>query len=129
MSKIPAELFYTREHEWVRTGDGSWRVGITDFAQESLGDVTFVELPEVGTRFGAGETFGVIESVKAASDLFMPVAGEIVAVNGALDEAPEQVNDDPYGEGWIIAIKIDAGVGTDGLLEPNAYELHVQAAG
>lgn len=123
MSNIPDDLKYTREHEWLRlSDDGAAMMGITDFAQESLGDITFVELPEIGSHLSKGETFGVVESVKAASDLYLPVGGEILAVNGELDEAPELVNSDPYGKGWLIKIKVADHAETESLLAAADYE-------
>ena len=122
MSELPADLLYTKEHEWLRLhDDGTATVGITDYAQESLGDITFVEFPEVGASIAGGETFGVVESVKAASDLYMPLAAEVVEVNDEVDAAPELLNTDPYGAGWLLKIKLaDAGE-IDGLLKPDAY--------
>lgn len=103
----PEELRYTDDHEWVALGeDGRARVGITDYAQEQLGDVVFVELPEVGRGVAAGEAFGEIESTKSVSELLMPVAGEVVAVNDAVEAAPETVNADPYGQGWLVEIAV-----------------------
>ena len=102
---VPQELQYTKSHEWVRVEDDVVTIGITDHAQEELGDVVFVELPEEGDSLSAGDTFGTIESVKAVSDLYAPVGGEVVEVNGALNDTPEQVNEDPYGEGWILKIR------------------------
>ena len=123
MSNIPADLKYTREHEWLRLGDdGTAIIGVTDFAQENLGDITFVELPEIGSSLGKGEVFGVVESVKAASDLYLPVGGEILAVNEKLDEAPELVNNDPYGTGWLIKIKVADPVEIESLLAAADYE-------
>lgn len=104
---IPASLKYTKEHEWIKLLDGGEAlVGITDFAQNSLGDITFVDAPRAGSTFGAGDSFGVVESVKAASDLYMPLDAEILESNGDLDSAPEKVNSDPYESGWIVRIKI-----------------------
>jgi glycine cleavage system H protein len=122
MSSIPADLRYAKSHEWLRReSDGTVTVGITDYAQNSLGDITFVQLPKVGASFGAGATFGVVESVKAASDLYAPVAGTIVAVNSALEGAPETVNRSPFGEGWMIRLKpADAAAGAN-LLDAAAY--------
>lgn len=109
MSNVPADLKYTKDHEWIKLGaDGSAVVGITDYAQESLGDITFVELPEIGATFDEGETFGVVESVKAASDLYAPVGLEVVAVNETLDGEPELLNNDPYGNAWIMKVKVTA---------------------
>ncbi len=102
---VPQELLYTRSHEWVRMEDDVATIGITDYAQEELGDVVFVELPE-GGNLTAGDAFGTIESVKAVSDLITPVGGEVVEVNGGLTETPEKVNEDPYGEGWILKIRV-----------------------
>lgn len=107
MTKIPPELRYTDEHEWVRLEKGKIRVGITDYAQEKLHEIVMVELPSVGTKVKAREVFGTIDSVKATSDLFSPVSGEVIEVNSSLDEAPEKVNNDPYGDGWMIIIKPD----------------------
>lgn len=122
MADIPNELKYTKDHEWLRAKeDGTAEVGITDYAQESLGDITFVELPAEGDAFSAGEVFGVVESVKAASDLFLPVAGEILAVNEELDSAPDLVNSDPYGKGWIIRIRVEDPSEVDGLADAGAY--------
>lgn len=106
MSAIPEDLKYTKDHEWLMlNADGTATIGITDYAQESLGDVTFVELPETGESFDQGETFGVVESVKAASDLYMPVSGEIVEINEELNDAPELVNQSPYDSAWMVKIK------------------------
>ncbi|WP_058557744.1 glycine cleavage system protein GcvH [Thiohalocapsa sp. ML1] len=123
MSNIPADLNYTESHEWVRdNGDGTVTVGITDHAQEALGDLVFVELPEVGKSFAAKDACAVVESVKAASDIYAPVAGEVVAVNDALDDAPETLNADPYGEGWIFQLKLVGDDPAAGLLDPDAYQ-------
>ena len=118
---IPENLKYTSDHEWVSSSDGELVVGITDHAQDSLGDVTFVELPEVGASFDEKAVFGVVESVKAASDLYMPVAGEVIEVNEGLNDSPEKVNSDPYGDGWMIKVrpvKLDS---LDSLLDAEAY--------
>ena len=121
MSTIPAELRYAKSHEWLRTeSDGTATVGITDYAQNSLGDITYVQLPKVGTALAAGQVFGVVESVKAASDLYAPVSGTVVAVNPALDSAPETVNRAPYAEGWMLKLKPSAG--NDALLDAAAYQ-------
>ena len=103
---IPEELQYTKTHEWVRREDDVATVGITEHAQDELGDVVFVELPEKGASFGAGGAFGTVESVKAVSDLYAPVGGEVVEVNEALNDAPEKINEEPYGDGWIIRLRI-----------------------
>lgn len=120
MSNIPEKLLYAKSHEWVRfESDGSAVVGVSDYAQSSLGDITFVQLPSVGAELKQGETFGVIESVKAASDLYSPVAGKVAAVNSKMNSAPETVNRDPYGEGWLIRLTM-AGPAA-GLLDAKAY--------
>ena len=120
---IPDDLQYTKSHEWVRIEDGTATIGITDHAQEELGDVVFVELPDVGDTIGAGESFGTVESVKAVSDLYAPVGGEVVEVNSSLEDAPEKINDDPYGEGWIV--KLSTSEEAD-LLSPEEYEKVVE---
>ena len=129
MSEIPADLYYTEEHEWVqRTGDDTVRVGITDYAQSALGDVVFVQLPDVGAEVTAGESFGEVESTKSVSDLYAPVSAKVVAVNGDLDANPQLVNSDPYGEGWLVDLHIDAGSvedATAGLLSADAYRATV----
>ena len=102
---IPEDLQYTKSHEWVRIEGDTATIGITDHAQDELGDVVFVELPEEGDTFDAGESFGTVESVKAVSDLYTPVGGEVVEVNSALEDAPENINEDPYGEGWIVKLR------------------------
>lgn len=107
MSDIPPDLHYTAEHEWVRrTGDDTARVGITDFAQSALGDVVFVQLPEVGAALTAGESFGEVESTKSVSDLYAPVSGTVSAVNGDLEGSPQLVNSDPYGAGWLLDVQV-----------------------
>ena len=125
MSDIPAELRYTAEHEWVRrTGDDTVRVGITDFAQSSLGDVVYVQLPAVGTDVKAGETFGEVESTKSVSDLYAPVSATVVGVNSELEGNPQLVNSDPYGEGWLLELRADSDTleqGLGALLDPDAY--------
>ena len=121
MSNIPENLLYTDDHEWIlKESEQCFSVGITDYAQDSLGDVTFVEVPEVGTEFSKGDVFGVVESVKAASDLFMPVSGEIVEVNEDLNDSPELINDAPYEGGWIIKVKISDSDQSH-LLSPDDY--------
>ena len=109
MSEIPADLYYTEEHEWVRrTGEDTVRVGITDYAQSALGDVVFVQLPDLGADVTAGESFGEVESTKSVSDLYAPVSAKVVAVNGDLEANPQLVNSDPYGEGWLLDLQLDA---------------------
>jgi glycine cleavage system H protein len=121
MSNIPDNLLYTIDHEWVSKGDDdSCLVGITDYAQDSLGDVTFVEVPTVGSKFSKGDVFGVVESVKAASDLYMPVSGEVLEVNEMLNDSPELINDDPYEKGWVIRVKISENDHSS-LLSPEEY--------
>lgn len=122
MSDIPADLKYTKDHEWLRIDGDEATVGITDHAQEQLGDVTFVELPEEGASFEQGEEFGVVESVKAASDLYMPVSGEVTEVNRELENTPEVVNTDPYGEAWMIKIKLSDTAQIEALLSAADYE-------
>ena len=128
MSEIPADLYYTEEHEWVqRTGDDTVRVGITDYAQSALGDVVFVQLPDVGAEVTAGESFGEVESTKSVSDLYAPVSAKVVAVNGDLEANPQLVNSDPYSEGWLVDLNIDAGSVEDalaGLLERRRLPRH-----
>ncbi len=122
MSNVPADLKYTEEHEWIRTeADGTLAVGITDHAQETLGDIVFLELPAVGKSVVAGDAVGVVESVKAASDIYSPVSGEIVAVNESLADTPDAVNQDAYAS-WLFKVKLSAGASTDKLLDANGYE-------
>lgn len=125
MSDIPAELHYTAEHEWVlRTGADTVRVGITDFAQDALGDVVFVQLPDIGTEVTAGEAFGEVESTKSVSDLFAPLTATVAAVNGELDGDPQLVNSDPYGQGWLLELRADGDTLDEGLaalLDADAY--------
>jgi glycine cleavage system H protein len=103
---VPGELQYTKSHEWIRLEDDIATVGITDHAQDELGDVVFIELPEQGASFGVGDSFGTVESVKAVSDLYAPVGGEVVEVNEALNDAPEKINEEPYGGGWMIRLRV-----------------------
>ncbi|MBP1921116.1 glycine cleavage system H protein [Halorubrum alkaliphilum] len=120
--EVPDELRYLESHEWT-TGDGETvRIGVSDFAQDELGDVVFVELPSVGDEVVAGETFGVVESIKAVSDLYSPVSGEVVAVNEELFDRPELVNEDPYGDGWMIEVAPSDGVGFEALLDAADYD-------
>lgn len=123
MSNIPAELLYTKDHEWLKIhDDDTATVGITDYAQESLGDITFVEFPEEGESFASGDTFGVVESVKAASDLFMPVDAEVIEVNEDVDASPELLNQEPYAGGWLLKIKLQDPSQLDELLKADAYQ-------
>jgi glycine cleavage system H protein len=119
---IPEDLRYTKNHEWVRVDGGAATIGITDHAQSALGDIVFVEMPEVGKAFGAGETFGVIESVKAASDCFMPAAGKVTAINEALADSPQTVNSDPHGEGWLVKVELADPAEVDPLMDAAGYE-------
>ena len=126
MSQVPGELQYTKSHEWARREGETVTVGITDHAQDELGDVVFVELPEEGATYSAGASFGTVESVKAVSDIYAPVGGEVVEVNSALNDAPEKINEDPYGDGWIVRFRAsDEG---DNLLSPEEYEKVLEEA-
>ena len=123
MSNIPGELKYSKSHEWVRIEeDGSVTIGITDHAQDLMGDMVFVELPETGNDYGTGDDCAVVESVKAASDIYAPIAGQVTAVNEALADTPEILNSDPYGEGWIYRMQPDDSGELDELMDANAYE-------
>ena len=123
---FPADLKYTKDHEWLKpAGDGTATVGITNYAQDALGDVVFVDLPEAGAAFGQGEEFGTVESVKTVSELNMPAAGEVLEINAALADHPEAVNEDPYGKGWMVKIKVTGDL--SGLLDAKAYEALVSA--
>ena len=123
---IPEDLRYSREDEWVRNDETRVTVGVTDYAQQQLGDIVFVELPEVGSQVESGVAFGVIESVKAVSDLFAPLSGEVLAVNTDLEERPEAVNEDCYGDGWMIAISVDSPDEMDALLDASGYLKHIE---
>jgi glycine cleavage system H protein len=127
MSEIPADLLYTEEHEYLKAtdDDGVYVVGVTDYAQGELGDVVFVELPDTGGSFGKMDAFGTIEAVKAVSDLYCPVAGTVVEANAALDDDPSLVNTDPYGDGWMIKLKVSDPAELSGLLDAVAYAEHV----
>jgi glycine cleavage system H protein len=122
MANVPKDLRYTREHEWAKQEGDRVRVGITAYAQEQLGDVVFVELPKIGAKVTATKNFGVVESVKAVSDLFAPISGEIVEVNGELGQKPETVNQDPYGKGWMLVVKPSSKTEWDQLLTAQQYE-------
>jgi glycine cleavage system H protein len=130
MSDIPADLHYAETHEWIRALDnGTVELGISDHAQHALGDLVYVELPEVGAEVSAGEGCAVVESTKAASDVYSPLDGEVVEVNDALTDSPELVNQDPYGEGWLVRIRpAEAGL-PDSLMDAEAYSAHVEAEG
>ena len=126
MSEIPSELKYTKSHEWVRDeDDGSVTIGITDHAQELLGDLVFVELPEVGTEMAAEDAACVVESVKAASDVYMPVSGEVIEVNELLADAPETINDSPYDDGWLIRVKLSNPDELEDLMDADTYDAEI----
>jgi glycine cleavage system H protein len=118
----PDDLFYTKEHEWLRIAGDGGTVGITDHAQKELGDIVYVELPKVGTKYDSGETFGSVESVKAVSELYIPVSGEVIEINETLGAAPEKINEDPYGNGWMIRIRLLNKNETADLLSAGEYE-------
>ncbi len=120
--EVPETLRYSADHEWLRTEDDEGVVGITAYAADELGDVVFVEMPPVGRSLAAGEAFGVIESVKTASDLMAPVAGEVIAINDALTDAPELVNDEPYERGWMIRLRLADAAASDALMDAEAYK-------
>jgi len=126
---VPTDLRFLSSHEWCRIEGDTATFGVTDFAQDQLGDVVYIELPAVGSAVTAGEPFGTIESVKAASDLIAPVSGAVTAVNSDLDAAPETVNSDPYGAGWLITVAISDVSEADALLDPEAYGAHCEAGG
>ncbi|NLH47581.1 MAG: glycine cleavage system protein GcvH [Myxococcales bacterium] len=119
---VPGDLRFTKDHEWVRVQGDAAVIGVTDYAQDALGDVVFIELPEVGATFGAGDALGVVESVKAASDVYSPVSGEVLAVNETLVDAPETVNRDPYGEAWMVKIRLSNPAELDDLMDAAAYQ-------
>ncbi len=128
MAHYPSELYYAKSHEWVRRDDdGNYTVGISEHAQELLGDMVFVELPEIGSELAAGDEAGVVESVKAASDVYTPISGEIIAVNEKLADAPEKVNKDPYGTGWLFRVKASDETEIDDLLDAAEYAEHVES--
>ena len=118
---IPDDLHYLNTHEWVRVTDGTARIGISDFAQDELGDVVFVDLPADGEAVTVGEDFGVVESIKAVSDLYSPVSGTVTAINDALESEPELLNEDPYGEGWLVEVELDDESELDDLLDADVY--------
>jgi len=118
---LPEDVRYTKDHEWARPKGETFQIGITDFAQDQLGDIVFVELPEIGDRFESGDEFGTVESVKAVSELFMPMGGEVVAINEALEDSPELVNTAPYTDGWMLEIKTGDSAAYDQLMDRAAY--------
>ncbi len=124
--EFPKDLKYTKDHEWVKIEGNSATIGITDFAQSELGDIVFVEIETEGETLDAGEIFGTIEAVKTVSDLFMPITGKIVKFNDALEANPELINEDPYGEGWMIKVEFEEGAATEELLDADAYEKSTQ---
>ena len=125
---IPKDMFYSKNDEWVKVDGKTALIGISDYAQQQLSDIVYVELPEIGATFSQGEVFGVVESVKAATDCYLPVAGEIVDVNHNLVDSPELVNKDPYGDGWFVKITIEDPVELQGLMDAKAYEQYAQRA-
>jgi len=126
VSNVPDDLLYSEEHEYVRKiDDDVIEIGITDYAQGELGDIVFVNLPKVGEEFEQGATFGTIDAVKAVSDLFSPASGEVVEVNGAIEADPAVINSDPYGDGWMIRLRLSAPRDLDALLDPEAYSQHI----
>ena len=127
MANLPSGLLYTEEHEYLsKTDNDVYKVGITDYAQGELGDIVYVELPEAGESFGKGDTFGTVEAVKAVSDLYMPIAGEVVEVNEALNDDPSLVNSDPYGDGWMIKVRVKDAGDLDDLLSADDYGKHIE---
>ncbi len=125
----PEDLRYDKEHVWVRTEGTVAVMGITDFAQDQLGEIVYIDLPTVGDTVAAGDTFGEVESVKSVSDLFSPVSGEVVKVNEALDAGPETVNEDPYGAGWMIEVKVEDTLEIDGLMSAEEYQAFIASEG
>jgi glycine cleavage system H protein len=126
MSSYPDDRLYSKSHEWIRVDGDTATIGITDHAQKELGDVVFVELPDLGEIFDEGQEFGTIESVKAVSELFLPVAGEIVEINKGLVDEPNAVNEDPHGDGWLVRVKVTSDGALDGLMNAAAYEKFVE---
>lgn len=128
MANVPEYLKYNKDHQWIRVEGDTGTIGITDYAQQSLSDVLYVELPKIGEKFAAGESFGSVESVKAVSDIFIPVSGEVIEVNGSIQDKPERVNADPYGEAWMIRIRLNERSEIDNLLSAAEYEEFTGAA-
>ena len=126
MTKINDDLLYTRDDEWLRVDGDEATVGVSDYAQNSLSDIVYLEFPSVGDTFGKGDSFGVVESVKAAADLYMPVSGEVIAVNEALLDQPELVNEDPYGEAWMVKVRLDDKSELDDLMDAAAYRTYCE---
>jgi glycine cleavage system H protein len=127
MSNIPENLRYSKDHEWVKVDGDVASIGITDYAQHSLGDVVYIDLPRAGDKFASHESFGSVESVKAVSEVFTPIAGEVVEVNDSINDTPERVNGDPYGDGWFIKLKLDNPLEADGMLSGEEYEEYLSA--
>lgn len=127
MSNIPENLRYSKDHEWIAVEGGTATIGITDYAQHSLGDVVYIDLPRAGDKFGAHEAFGSVESVKAVSELFTPVAGEVLEVNESINDAPEAVNKEPYTDGWMVKVKMDNPLEADKMLSSVEYEEYLNA--
>ncbi len=127
MANVPEGLYYSKDHEWLRVEGDTGTVGITDHAQGSLGDVVYVELPKEGEKFSAHDTFGSVESVKAVSELFLPVGGEVTEVNGSLTDEPEKVNTDPYGAGWMVRVRLSSRGEVDSLLSAAEYEDYIKS--
>ena len=125
MSTFPSELRYTHDHEWLRAQGSNWRVGITQFAVDALGDITLVDLPKEGDQVTKGQRFGTVESVKSVSDLYSPVSGRVIAVNSTLKDSPEDVNAEPYGKGWMIEVEANDKTELDELMSADAYAQHV----
>lgn len=129
MSNIPENLRYSKDHEWVLVDDETAAIGITDYAQSSLGDVVYIDMPRVGDKFAAHEAFGSVESVKAVSEVFIPIGGEVTAVNDGLNDTPEKVNSDPYGDAWFIKVKMENPLEADGMLSSEEYEEYLTSQG
>ena len=128
MSNIPEDLRYSKDHEWVRVEGETATIGITDYAQHSLGDVVYIDMPRVGDHFGTHEAFGSVESVKAVSEIFTPLAGEVTEVNDGVNDTPESVNNDPYNVGWMVKLKMDNPLEADKMLSPAEYEEYLEAS-
>lgn len=126
---VPTDRKYTRTHEWVQVDGATATIGITDFAQNELGDITYIELPGVGDALGQSDSFGIVESVKAASDIYMPVAGEVTEANSAAEDTPELLNASPYDEAWLIRVKIENEAQLEGLMDASAYEEYLEQEG
>jgi glycine cleavage system H protein len=128
MANIPEDLRYSKDHEWIRVEGDAATIGITDYAQHSLGDVVYVDMPRVGDKFGTHEAFGSVESVKAVSEIFTPVGGEVTDVNNAVNDTPESVNNDPYGAGWMVKVKMDNPGEADAMMSAVEYEEYLEAS-